>query len=416
MTKPLVRPCPVCLERSAEVLHTQHFAVPDEMRVVDEFDVVGCSGCGFVFADIATRQDVIDKEYKEHSKYADGVVYVSSTGELAADDVSADPPWDLDRLRETAAELAARFPDRSARVLDAGCATGALLGFLQAEGFDDLVGLDPSPTATATAHRAYGVEVYTGSFLDAPPVLGSFDLIVLSHVLEHIADVRSAVSALKRLLADGGSVYIEVPDARHYASHLVAPFNDFNTEHINHFSLPTLRRLMLDHGFDEAASGEKIIMCSPSHTYPAVWAIFRPSTGPVEAPARTPDEELLRGVREYVDASRALMVAIDEGLQHALLEDESVILWGAGQLSMKLLRDTCLAQTGIVAIIDGSPQKQGLHLEGHEILPPSTVSMLGDHRIVVTSVHLQASILRAIATEGADPASVILLSPLAAPR
>ena len=37
------------------------------------------------------------------------------------------------------------------------------------------------------------------------------------------------------LLKTNGVLYIEVPDATAYVEFLYSPFQDFNTEHINHF-------------------------------------------------------------------------------------------------------------------------------------------------------------------------------------
>ncbi len=254
-TKTLLRPCPLCLTGQGNVLHTQSFASVDELGVEDVVDVVGCVHCGFVFSDIPTQQEELDRSYEEHSKYADTTLYGDAEDEEHVD-VPPEAPWDLDRLRDTAAWLDEQL-EAGARVLDAGCATGSLLGFLRARGWQNLVGLDPSPVATATAQRVHGVEAVTGSFITPPDGVGQFDVVVLSHVLEHLGEVRAAVSSMRELTVPGGAVYLEVPDAEHYAEHLVAPFHDFNTEHINHFSLGLLERFMATQGFEKIASGHK---------------------------------------------------------------------------------------------------------------------------------------------------------------
>jgi SAM-dependent methyltransferase len=47
------------------------------------------------------------------------------------------------------------------------------------------------------------------SDMDLPD--GSFDLILCSHVLEHVPDDRAAMSELRRVLADGGLALLLVP-------------------------------------------------------------------------------------------------------------------------------------------------------------------------------------------------------------
>ena len=44
------------------------------------------------------------------------------------------------------------------------------------------------------------------------------------------------MECLTPLLKTDGLLYVEVPDAVAYTEYLYAPFQDFNTEHINHFS------------------------------------------------------------------------------------------------------------------------------------------------------------------------------------
>ncbi|MCJ7437016.1 MAG: class I SAM-dependent methyltransferase, partial [Acidimicrobiia bacterium] len=281
--KQLQRSCPVCGSGQGRVLHSQQFVAPDEFETERAFDVTECSACGMVFADTVVRQDVLDELYRDHSKYADTSTFATATpavdpefaGDAPDGETPPEAPWDLQRLEQTAEYLALAVPNRDTRVLDAGCATGALLGFLGEHGFSALTGLDPSPIAVAAANRRHGINAVTGSFLDPPPGFGPFDVIVLSHVLEHVTDVQGAASGLRSLLAPDGLVYVEVPDASRYADHLVAPFHDFNTEHINHFSLPLLDRLLGNHGFEPIEEETRTVLCSANDEYPVALGLWK---------------------------------------------------------------------------------------------------------------------------------------------
>ena len=394
----------MCEAAEGEVLHTQKYAVPPEIQAQRVVDVIGCRDCGLVFSDLATAQSDLDKVYEEHSKYADTTLFGGGPddGRELSHAMAPEAPWDLARLEATAAYLAERVTDRSARVLDAGCATGSLLGYLRRHGFTDLVGLDPSPLAVATATRAHPIVGVVGSFVTPPADLGQFDLVVLTHVLEHLGDVRTAAASLSRLVRPGGVAFLEVPDASRYAELLVAPFHDFNTEHINHFSLTLLDRLASEHGFDAVDLGTKTVMCSARHPYPAAYGLFRKRAS-MGSPAAATDSgpttrglELLQESKRYVEASRALLARIDVELRVRLRDVPSVAIWGAGQLTMKLLCDTVLAEKHIVAIVDGSPQKHGLVMAGHPVQAPE---VLGDRdvTVVIGSMHHSDSIERAIA-------------------
>ena len=401
--KELGRSCPICENLNGRILHSQEIAAPDEFNISPKFDIAECTRCGMIFADTRIAQEALDDLYRDHSKYADTSIFVlpddenknSSAKSESGSDEFPEAPWDLARLKQTAQYIAAVVPDKNARILDAGCATGALLGFLADQGFANLTGLDPSPAATATAaKRAVGITVVTGSFLNPPVDFGPFDLIILSHVLEHITDVGGAVSALRDLLAPGGSIYIEVPDAARYVDYLVAPFHDFNIEHINHFSLSMLNRLLADQEFEIKENKSTTVYCSPNNEYPVIFGIWKTASGKSVKKLTAGDEALAKGVRHYIIKSRELLNQIDARLRDEILLENPVMIWGAGQLSMKLIRNTVLAEANIVGIIDSSPQKQGLHFGGVAVISPE-MTIAQTSPIVIGSIHHSAAIGKA---------------------
>jgi 2-polyprenyl-3-methyl-5-hydroxy-6-metoxy-1,4-benzoquinol methylase len=386
-------------------LHHQAFAAPRELHVPQSYDVVACERCGFVYADQATPQHEIDRDYEAHSKYAANVAEPAATHAA----FPTDAPWDASRLDGVATYLADRLP-ASLRVLDAGCSSGTFLRYLKEKGFDDVVGLDPSHEAVASAIQHNGVRAFAGSFTTPPPDLGTFDVVTLSHTLEHIADVRSAIGSLEALLKPAGIAYIEVPDAERYDSYLVAPFHDFNTEHINHFSLGVLRTLMRNAGFEEIDSAAKIVYCSERDEYPAIFGLWRKVQRPTNSADNIHrDEALVAAARRYVDASRRRMSRIDKALRADLGDRDDVILWGAGQLSMKLLRDTVLATKRIAAIVDSSPQRHGMHVGSTEIVAPTALRELPPFPIVITSIHSDEAIAQTIERRMALPHQAIRL-------
>lgn len=392
MRRTLIRRCPICASSTGTVLHHQVYVAPSELNVQPEVDIVACDRCGMCFADLLTSQDDLDDAYRDHSKYADVSLYGRQAGGGAQP--PTDAPWDLQRLQGTARFLAQHVP-LTARVLDAGCATGALLGYLQAEGFRQVVGLDPSPAATAIAADAYGVATVTGSFFDPPVDIGLFDVVVLSHVLEHVSDVEGAVAGMWALTRPGGSVYVEVPDASRYADYLVAPFNDFNTEHINHFSKATLQLAMELAGFEVDVTSSKIVRCSPRDDYPAIFGLYRRPERPRPSPSITRDDSLEAGLRSYRDASDQLLAEFGRRI-NLQVPDGPLIIWGVGQLAMKLLAGP-LQHRAISAIIDTSEAKWGQHIRDLQIASPTALRDDDETPILVTSIHHLESIEASIA-------------------
>jgi SAM-dependent methyltransferase len=375
MSKTSLRRCPICRCSVGELLHTQRFVLPEGHPLANGYDVLCCEGCGFVFADTAVSQAEYDAFYRNCSKYQDGP---TSTGGGAS-------RWDLQRLRETAATVAEVIGDRDARILDVGCANGGLLGALQEMGFRRLTGLDPSPVCAANTRRHAGIHGAAGSLSNLPPDFGSFDCIILSHVLEHVHDLRAAIGVVRQLLARQGWVYLEVPDAMRYADFLAAPFQDFNTEHINHFSLTCLANLARCAGLTLHQEGTRLIDGPHPVPYPAVYGFFRPRTGPA---SRLVHETALRSkILEYIAQSRQVMDQIEDRLHPAVTSGEQLIVWGTGQLALKLLAETSLGAARIAAFVDGNPINHGRLLRGQRILAPEQVADLPYPIVIASTLH-----------------------------
>jgi len=69
------------------------------------------------------------------------------------------------------------------------------------------------------------------------PVRGRYDIIVLSHVVEHVSDPLSLVTAAASLLAEGGILFIDVPNQDHLFKTEVFP-------HMLFFSMGSLAVLL----------------------------------------------------------------------------------------------------------------------------------------------------------------------------
>lgn len=84
-------------------------------------------------------------------------------------------------------------------VLDAGCGIGLLLRDLKELGIENVTGVDMDPTCVANASDF--AECDQGTVEDIEDLYGrnSFDLIVLSHVLEHLEDPLMVLEAVKRV-------------------------------------------------------------------------------------------------------------------------------------------------------------------------------------------------------------------------
>jgi SAM-dependent methyltransferase len=359
-------------------LRLQRFLLQENHPLANGYEVVCCERCGFVYADTAVTQEDYDRFYASYSKYEDKKI-ATGGGESSSD---------ARRLDDTAACIAKVLGNRDARILDIGCANGGLLLRLKRLGFQSLCGFD-LPHGCIENTRSLGIEAKFGSVTEHPPDAGTFDLIVLSHVMEHLREVRAAVQSVEKLLKDGGIIYIEVPDASEYASHVVAPFQDFNTEHINHFSIQGMQNLMGQLGFVGRGIGQKVIESSPGMPYPAHFGFWSKPTAKFTYEIRR-DENLVQRIEDFIRRSQEMMDRMDLRLKRALSKSPEVIVWGTGQLAMKLLVETSLSTAKIAAFVDGNPINVGKKLKGIAIKPPEEIAGMPQPIIITTTLHQRA--------------------------
>ncbi len=396
-TKSAIRGCPVCFAGTVRILHQQRFALPEKHPLPSSYDVVCCTRCGFVYADTSGTAQDYDRYYAEHSKYAD-----QSTGTGGGGFAG-----DRERLEATARDIARILPDLGARIVDIGCANGGLLAALKTLGYSHLLGIDPSPDCVANVKILFSIVARQGWLHSLPADAAPADLIVVSHVLEHVLDLRTAVAAIRSLLADSGIIYAEVPDANRYVNFRTAPFQDFNVEHINHFEPASLENLFSAEGFICLSRGTKSIESAAGVPYPALYGFFRKI-----AAAAAPSDWQSTAVSptnllQYIDDSSRQMAAIVELLTPVLTGP--VIVWGTGQLTFKLIAETPLGQANIAAWVDGNPINQGKIFRGLPVLAPEALRDLPPHPIIVGSLVNHEAIIERIRRDLHLPNPIITL-------
>jgi hypothetical protein len=327
-----------------------------------------------VYADTSASQATYDRYYADASKYSGAGTGLS--------------PTDESRFAELAAEIARHF-DLGARIADVGSGNGGLVRALRSMGFANAIGIDPASDCAALL----GSSGRVGSLWDLSVVAGQVDCLVLSHVLEHVRDVRRAVEAIA---AAAPAVYVEVPDARRYAECLVAPYQDLNVEHINHFSLVSLTNALATGGFCVTASGQKTLESSPDMPYPAAWALARIESA---ATGLAVDYETAHAVRDYLAQSRTKLDRVDAKLRRSLRSGDDIVIWGTGQTVLTTWPETVLRECRVHAFIDSSPLYRGRALAGVQVVEPEALRRY-PHPVVIGSVIHEGAIRAQIAALG----------------
>lgn len=138
-----------------------------------------------------------------------------------------------------------------ARVLDVGCADGKWSQFARNCG-GQVIGIDLSKSQIEEAQKIHkGISFLCISVEDFVRTLKSpFDVIIFSHVLEHLDDPRKLLRELRHF---SKTLVIDVPDVKSNVLNLPRMLLQLNyftdADHVREYSLETLTKLLLESGF-----------------------------------------------------------------------------------------------------------------------------------------------------------------------
>lgn len=235
--------CHVCgATRLRRISRIERFVpVSSDIRIVSgELTLIECIDCGVLGKiDSAAWKQAVEKIYSEYainhqSGGADPYIFNSRYGPGPRADIL------VQHLSHSVSLKAA------GRMLDIGCASGNILrSFGAAYPGWRLHGLEHNDQWRSTVMRTPNVD---GFYSDLDALAGElqderFDLIVMSHVLEHILDPATYLKKLRGLLSDDGVLYVAVPDFRQN------PIDLFVLDHCTHFDEDTLDDVLKRGGF-----------------------------------------------------------------------------------------------------------------------------------------------------------------------
>lgn len=160
----------------------------------------------------------IAESYDLDAYYTQGESHIKRLQPTILDRVLTKIAWTLDHsenrrdvFRDVSANLS-QGAGQSPVALEVGCGSGKNLEFLKTLGWD-VVGVEPDPVSRALALEN-GIQVHEGTAEQLPEPVTSmrFDLIILSHVLEHTVDPVRSLRNLQPLIRESGVLYCEVPN------------------------------------------------------------------------------------------------------------------------------------------------------------------------------------------------------------
>lgn len=162
------------------------------------FNIVKCNNCSLVFTNPRPLENQIGKFYPNR--------YYSYK------------PYGLKKNREDDMEK----PTNKSKILDIGCGSGKWLYRQKILG-NDVYGVEISRDVGRVVNEL-GLNVFFGKLEDAKFPNDFFDLVRISHVLEHLYSPLESLKEVKRVLKRGGQCVISVPNVESIEIYIIKRF------------------------------------------------------------------------------------------------------------------------------------------------------------------------------------------------
>jgi 2-polyprenyl-3-methyl-5-hydroxy-6-metoxy-1,4-benzoquinol methylase len=145
-----------------------------------------------------------------------------------------------------------------ARHLDVGCAMGSMLQESKAAGWD-AVGVETSEFAAQYAKEHTGCPVLAGTLEKAAFPSGSFDVVTLMDVIEHVPEPLALMHEIYRVLRPGGVIFVVTPNFASFFVRLygLQAYGVWPDQHVVYFTPSTITKLLKKTGFTEVKAGSK---------------------------------------------------------------------------------------------------------------------------------------------------------------
>lgn len=224
-------------------------------RKINTGRLVWCKACDIGMMRRAMTPEEVGEAYDIAAYYTHGKSHFPDVTPSPIDRVLVKLAYLTDRGRMMDAAWLAQLQPEASRILDIGCGGGDFISSLAGSG-RQLFGVEPDPKAREVA-SSRGVTVEAGTAEAIPPGIAAqtFDIILMTHVLEHCADPGRALRNVRSLLAPGGGFYCEVPNcaALHFQTYAeISEMLDV-PRHVHFFTGRSLRKLMEQSGLEVVA-------------------------------------------------------------------------------------------------------------------------------------------------------------------
>ncbi len=354
MTKGCMRNhcCPICGQAAVKFIDLQFGT---KLQIPTDIDLRHCEQDNFLFV-AAGSQPAYDRYYGSQAN--DAVHH-----ELAAGSIRS--PISVLQKQYLVSALGDLLTTPR-RVLDFGCGEGSLLVELAAAyPSSSFVGFEPGPAAAKALWKARQLKLTNLSLvnLEEACTQAPYDLVIVSHVLEHVIDLN-ILSLLNQLIGSSGLLYLEVPDALQYENYSRSQFlYYFDRLHVNHFTPQALSQLAAMFGLVPMTHFSYHFPYRDQGRYPAIGMIL--ASGDSASTLMSPQlpEGLVRYVRREKQSAALLRMELEQC--------EGLLIWGTGDNFYRNCgNDGPLSRMRNPVLLDSNPRVVKIQGRSYQTMQP----------------------------------------------
>lgn len=231
--------CDICGGRHHDLLFVAHDRL---FGIEGEFPLLRCQDCGLVFISPRPSFEEMGRYYPQE----DYDLYNKAAG------MTEKSMEQLGRLQGPRKGCIDKYRT-GGRLLDIGFGGGDFLYFMKECGWA-VAGVDYNGKMVELAREELGIDARQGQLEDAGFEAGSFDVVTLWGVLEHVQSPRETIAEINRVTSDGALLVIYTQNAAAPEARLLGEdwFIYEAPRHLYSFNAENLTRLLESEGFKVA--------------------------------------------------------------------------------------------------------------------------------------------------------------------
>jgi 2-polyprenyl-3-methyl-5-hydroxy-6-metoxy-1,4-benzoquinol methylase len=233
-----------------------------------DYDLVKCTGCDLAYVGNPPDFSELEELYSPDVGYHDDIAMPGSAEFTRMDDIAK---------RHLA--IVRRYA-KAGKLLDVGCSTGLFLNRANQAGFA-CSGVEFSRQSAEYARASFGLEVLHGDIAAAQDRTGTYDIVTMFDVIEHVPDPSRDIRAISDLLKPDGLFILSTPNIDGLFPRLSYPFAKLldywphpePPHHLYQFSVKTMAAMLERNGFQPVQTHHTRIDLSYSFGTPKAWRV-----------------------------------------------------------------------------------------------------------------------------------------------